>query len=201
MTSNGSNPSAPVANGNPVSIRNPSPSVATLVVPQALQKHLSSRHCKNWRIAPSGVVSLHHSNLNETNPQTLSHEEHRAIFGHGGLVSKLCPVWKKGRNDATRNRSFQSVVTCHCLCVNCPYKLKVLRIPGGLVVLEKQQSVNGILSPVTHNQHAHDHIPSFSTRGHIGRQSTLSHTQKEFIVKHGRLNRNRENSQMLFLTI
>ena len=67
-----------------------------------------------------------------------------------------------------------------------------MRIPGGLVLLEKQQSVHGILSPVVHDQRASDNIPSSSTRGHIDRLSTLSHTQKEFIVKHGRLNRNRD---------
>ena len=67
-----------------------------------------------------------------------------------------------------------------------------MRIPGDLVLLEKQKSVNGTLAPVAHDQRAHDYLLSSSTRGHIGRQSTLSHTQKEFIVKHARLDRNQD---------
>ena len=54
---------------------------------------------------------------------------------------------------------------------------------------KKQKTLNGILVPVAHDQGAHDHIPSFTTRrGAL----TLSHTQKEFIVKHCRLDRNRD---------
>ena len=67
-----------------------------------------------------------------------------------------------------------------------------MRIPCDLVLLERQKSVNGTLAPVAHDQRARDYLPSSSTRGHIGRQSTLSHTQKEFIVKHARLDKNRD---------
>ena len=67
--------------------------------------------------------------------------------------------------------------------------LRIVRIDGGLVLLEKQKTLNGVLVPVAYDQGAHDYVPSFITcRG----ASTLSHTQKEFIVKHGRLDRNRE---------
>ena len=140
--------------------------------------------------------SSSYNNLNETEPESLSHAEHEAIVGQGGLVSALCPVWKK-RTAQTRQKesptsSFRRVAEYACLCVNCPYRLQVMRIPGGLVVLEKQQSVNGILSPVSHDQRAHDHIPSSSKGSSGGSKSTLSHTQKEFIVKHGQLNGNRD---------
>ena len=61
-------------------------------------------------MVPSGVVSVPNGSLNMTHPQPLSHEEHRAILGQGGLVSDLCPVWHKreehGRNQVTRNRPF-----------------------------------------------------------------------------------------------
>ena len=57
---------------------------------------------------------------------------------------------------------------------------------------KKQNSVNDILAPVAHDQRAHDFLPSSSTRGSIGKKSTLSHTQKEFIVKHARKDRNRD---------
>ena len=184
-------------NGSNVSAYNPrSLSSVDLDIRQDVQRQLSSPRWKNWRIVPSGIVSVHHSNLNETEPESLSHVEHEAIVGQGGLVSALCPVWKK-RTAQTRQKesptsSFRRVAEYACLCVNCPYRLQVMRIPGGLVVLEKQQSVNGILSPVSHDQRAHDHIPSSSKGSSGGSKSTLSHTQKEFIVKHGQLNGNRD---------
>ena len=63
---------------------------------------------------------------------------------------------------------------------------------GFLVVLfywKNKKTVNGILVPVAHDQRVHDCVPIFSI---LGGASTLSHTQKEFIVKHGRLDRNRD---------
>ena len=90
--------------------------------------------------------------------------------------------------QVTRDRPFKLIETHVCHSKKCPYELRVVRIPGGLVLLEKQNSVNGILVPVAHNQCAHDYVPSSSTRGTA---STLSHTQKEFIVKHARFDRNR----------
>ena len=52
-----------------------------------------------------------------------------------------------------------------------------MRIPGGLVLLEKQKSVNGILVPIAHDQRAHDYVPSSFARGSTrGSAATLSHT-------------------------
>ena len=184
-------------NGSNASAYNPrSLSSVDLDIRQDVQRQLSSPRWKNWRIVPSGIVSVHHSNLNETDPESLSQVEHKTIVGKGGLVSSLCPVWKKRdipvrrqeartRRKESLTRSFRRVAEYQCMCVNCPYHLLVMRIPGGLVVLEKQQSVNGVLSPVSHDQRAHDHIPSSSNGSMGGSKSTLSHTQKEFIVKHG----------------
>ena len=138
--------------------------------------------CHHWRIMPSGVVSVPDSYLNVMHPQPLSHGEHRAILGQGGLVSDLCPVWQRkeehGHNRAIRNRPFQLVESYKCLCVNCPYEVRVVRIRGGLVLLEKQLFVNGILSPVVHDQRAHDNIPSSSPRGNIGRLDSLSYAER-----------------------
>ena len=64
-----------------------------------------------------------------------------------------------------------------------------MRISGSLVLLEKQKIENGVTMPVAHDKSAHDYVLSFSTRG---RASSLSHTQKEFIVKHGCLDKNRD---------
>ena len=68
MNTNGINPSDIVLNGNPRIGRNPCAPVASVVVPQDLQNHLSSGRSKNWHIMASGVVSVPHSILNETNP-------------------------------------------------------------------------------------------------------------------------------------
>ena len=138
------------------------------------------------------------SHLNTTNPYQLSHGERNAILGQGGLVPVMCPVWMKrgeqGRDQVTQDRPFKHIQTikCHCKKV-LTYELRIVRIPGGLVVLKKKDSVNGILVPVAHNQRAHDFIPSSSRRGTItGPASSPSHTQKEFIVKHARLDKNRD---------
>ena len=63
------------------------------------------------------------------------------------------------------------IETYVCQSKKCPYEIRVVRIPGGLVLLEKQNAVNGILVLVAHNQRAHDYVPSFSTRYNA---STLS---------------------------
>ena len=95
-----------------------------------------------------------------TNPHQLSYGERNAILEQGGLVPVLCPVWKRcgerGRNQVTRDRPLQIFETYMCHCTNCPYVLRIVRIPGGLVLLEKQKTVNGILMPVAHDQHAHN---------------------------------------------
>ena len=75
-----------------------------------------------------------------------------------------------------------------CLCANYPDELRIVWISGGLDVLEKQKTVNGISVPVACDQRAHDYVPSFCVRG---KMSSLSHTQKEFIVKYGWLDRSR----------
>ena len=128
-----------------------------------------------------------------TNPHELSHGERNTILGQGDLVPVLCPVWRicgeSGRNQVKRDYPFKLVETYMCLCVKCPYELRIVRINGGLVLLEKQKTLNGVLVPVAYDQGAHDYVPSFTTRRGA---STLSHTQKEFIVKHDRLDRNRE---------
>ena len=74
VNSNGSNPSASVANGDRCLL-----SSMGLVVPQGLQNHLS-RRWKNWRIVPSGVLSVPDSDLNMTHPHSLSHGERSAIL-------------------------------------------------------------------------------------------------------------------------
>ena len=86
VNSNGSNPSASVANGDRCL-----PSSMGLIVPQGLKNHLSHRW-KNWCIVPSGDVSVPTSDLHITYPHQLSHGERSAILGQGDLVPVLCPV-------------------------------------------------------------------------------------------------------------
>ena len=51
-----------------------------------------------------------------------------------------------------------------------------MRIDGGLVLLEKQKTLNGVLVPVAYDQGAHDYVPSFTTRRGA---STLSQSYTE----------------------
>ena len=109
VNSNGSNPSASVANGDRYL-----PSSMGLVVPQGLKSHLSQRW-KNWRIVPAGVVSVPTGDLNMAYPHQLSHGERSAVLGQGGLVPALCLVWRKrgeqGHNQVTRHRPFKLIET------------------------------------------------------------------------------------------
>ena len=63
-----------------------------------------------------------------------------------GAVPFLCPVRKKrseiGRSQVKRDGPFQLVETYKCLCASCPYELRILRISGGLVLLEKQKATS-----------------------------------------------------------
>ena len=69
-------------NGSNASAYNPrSLSSVDLDIRQDVQRQLSSPRWKNWRIVPSGIVSVHHSNLNETDPESLSQVEHKTIVG------------------------------------------------------------------------------------------------------------------------
>ena len=59
-------------NGSNASAYNPrSLSSVDLDIRQDVQRQLSSPRWKNWRMVPSGIVSVHHSNLNETEPESL----------------------------------------------------------------------------------------------------------------------------------
>ena len=93
-----------------------------------------------------------------------------------------------GRNRVTQDRPFKPIKTYSCLSKSCPCELLIVHFPPfGLVLFEKQKIENGVPVPVAHDKGAHDYVPTLSKRGS---QSSLSHTQKEFIVKNARLNGN-----------
>ena len=52
--------------------------------------------------------------------------------------------------------------TYKCLRVSCPYELRIVRILGGLVLLEKQKIENGVTVLVVHDKGAGDYVPSLS---------------------------------------
>ena len=96
-----------------------------------------------------------------TNPHQLSDKERNAIHGPGGIVPCLCQLWIKrsetSRNRVTQYHPFKLIETYKCLSKTCPYELRIVRIPGGLVLLEKQKIENGVAVSVARNKGAHDY--------------------------------------------
>ena len=130
--------------------------------------------------------------LRSMDPTDLNDAEKECLFGAGGYITEHLPVYgsdKEGKKKKASNKmpTYEYAGTYYCKgrtrgdANSCQFVLKIMRIEGGLVVMQKCDTIEGSKVPIGHNENA-DNIHKATT--HTNDAEGLSVNQKKFIIWH-----------------
>ena len=124
-----------------------------------------------------------------SNPSELNDAEKDCLFGPGGYITEHCPVYaldSDGLKEGKRKKAYEYVTSYYCKgrSQGCQYKVKIMRIKGGLVVLQKVEIIEAHKIPISHNEHADcKHKTNKNTKDGAS-AGGLSVSQQKFIIHH-----------------
>ena len=127
--------------------------------------------------------------LRSAKPKGLNGAECECLFGAGGYIYEHNPVYADnpdGTKVSEKLPPYEYVNTFYCTgnkrgdSTSCPYSLKVMRIEGGLVVMQRCEIKEGAKVPVGHRKKADDR---HSRRSNSNKAGGLSVNQKRFIIR------------------
>ena len=122
-------------------------------------------------------------------PLTLLYVFHLPQAAGVGSIEAAAANSEGGKNSDSEKRSsdYEYVGTYYCKgykrgdSSSCQYRLKLTRIDGGLVVMQKCELVNGEKVPIKHDITADSSFPKRSRSSPAG---GLSVEQRKFVIKH-----------------
>ena len=113
-------------------------------LPLHVERSIRSRYHRKELVPSQSFLPLPCSKVGQRSPGSYYGLEQRLVEGRHGVLQRLCPIWTRGRKNEAKytdaqNRIFEFVTDYNCKCPGCPYGLSVVRVNGGLVLMQKTE--------------------------------------------------------------
>ena len=157
--------------------------VATRTLSSAVLQCLKNAYRQYVLVPTCGYKYIPSTVMGSTRFREYTAHEQSLLYGTLGVIKEHCPLY---RRRAERRKPLANLVEplfqYECRCPNCPFAMKVARVPGGLAILQRCTKVGSDLVPLKHNEDAHDAPTKNTTGRRAGAMSFLSFKQKELIL-------------------